>query len=48
MQDNEVEMHLTHNEWRSVVNERIIMYAFNIKIVSIDKLDHIVNEYNKT
>ena len=41
-------MHLTHNEWRSVVNERIIMYVFNSKIVSIDKLDYIVNEYNKT
>ena len=43
-----MEMHLTHNEWRSVVNERIIMYVFNSKIVSIDKLDYIVNEYNKT
>lgn len=43
-----MEMHLTHNEWRSVVNERIIMYVFDIKIVSIDKLNYIVNEYNKT
>ena len=59
MQDNDIAMYSTHNAGKSVVAERfmrtlknnIYKYMYNIlisKIVYIDKLDGIVNEYNNT
>ena len=54
LQDNDIEIHSTHNEGKSVVPERFIR-TFNIykymtsvsKNVYIDKLDDTVNKYNK-
>ena len=52
--DNDIEMHLIHNEGKSVVAERFIrtlknkIYKYMTAIsknVCIDKLDDIVNEY---
>ena len=57
MQDNDVAMYSKHNEGKSVVAERLIRTMKNkiykcmtsiSKIVYIDKLDDIVNEYNNT
>ena len=53
LQDNNIEMHSTHNQGKSVVAERFIrtlknkIYKYMTSIsknVYIDKLDHIVNE----
>ena len=55
LQDNDIEMHSTHNEEKSVVAERFIrtlknkIYKYMTSIsknVYIDKLVDIVNEYN--
>ena len=57
LQDNDIAMHSTHNEGKSVVVERFIgtikneIYKYMTSIsknVYIDKLDDIVNEYNNT
>ena len=57
MKDNDIEMYLIRNEGRSVVAERFIrtlkikIYKYMTSIsknVNIDKLDHLVNEYNNT
>ena len=57
LQDNDIEMHSIHNEGKSVVTERFIrtlktkIYEYMTSVskkVYIDKLDHIVNEYNNT
>ena len=57
LKDNDIEMYLIHNEGKSVVAERFIRTLKNkiykyvtaiSKIVYIDKLDDIVNEYNNT
>ena len=57
LKDNDIEMYLTHNEGKSIVAERFIrtlktkIYKYMTSIsknVYIDKLDHIVNEYNNT
>ena len=57
LKDNDIEMHSTHNEGKSVVAERFIRTLKNkiykhmtavSKNVYIDKLDDIVNEYNNT
>ena len=57
LKDNDIEMHSIHNEGKSVVGERFIRTLKNkiykcmtaiSKIVYIDKLDDIVNEYNNT
>ena len=57
LQNNDIEMYLTHNEKKSVVAERFIrtlkkkMYkyaTFVSKNVYIDKLDDTVNKYNNT
>ena len=57
LQDNDIVMHSTHHEGKSVVAERFIRtlknkiskYMTSIsKNVYIDKLDDIVNEYNNT
>ena len=57
LKDNDIEMYLIHNEGKSVVAERFIrtlktkIYKYMTSIsknVYIDKLDHIVNEYNNT
>ena len=57
LKDNDIEMYSTHNERKSVVAERFIrtlkskIYKYMMstsKIVYIDKLDNIVNEYNNT
>ena len=57
LQDNDIVMYATHNEGKSVVDERFIKtlkkknykYMTSIsKNVYIDKLDDIVNEYNNT
>ena len=54
--DNDIEMHSTHNKRKFVVAERFIrtlknkIYKYMTSIpknVYIDKLDDIVNEYNK-
>ena len=56
LQDNNIEMYSTHNEAKSVVAKRFIRTLKNniykyltsvSKIVYIDKLDDIVNKYNK-
>ena len=55
LKDNDIEMYSIHNEGKSVVAERFIrtlktkIYKYMTSIsknVYIDKLDHIVNEYN--
>ena len=57
LEKNNIEMHSTHNEGKSVVAERFIRTIKNkiykhmtsiSKNVYIDKLDDIVNEYNNT
>ena len=57
LKDNDIEMYCVHNEGKSVVAERFIRTLKNqiykymtaiSKIVYIDKLDDIVNEYNNT
>ena len=57
LKDNDIEMYSIHNEEKSVVAERFIrtlktkIYKYMTSIsknVYIDKLDHIVNEYNNT
>ena len=57
LKDNDIEMYLIHNEGKSVVAERFIrtlktkIYKYMTSVsknVYIDKLDDIVNEYNKT
>ena len=57
LKDNNIEMHSTNNEGKSVVAERFIRTLKNkiykymtsiLKSVYIDKLDDIVNEYNNT
>ena len=57
LKDNDIEMYSIHNEGKSVVAERFIrtlktkIYKYMTSIsknVYIDKLDHIVNEYNNT
>ena len=57
LQDNNLEMHSTHNEGKSIVAERFIRtlktkiykYMTSIsKTVYIDKLDDVVNKYNNT
>ena len=57
LQDNDIVMHSTHNEGKSVVAEKFIrtlknkIYKYMTSIsknVYIDKLDDIVNEYNNT
>ena len=54
---NDIEMYLTHNKGKSIVAERFLRtLKKNIyqhitalsKYVFIDKLDDIINEYNKT
>ena len=56
LQDNNIEMCSTHNEAKSVVAKRFIRTLKNniykyltsvSKIMYIDKLDDIVNKYNK-
>ena len=56
LQDNNIEMYSTHNEGKSVVSERFIktlktkIYKYMTSIsknVYVDKLDDIVNKYNK-
>ena len=55
LKDNDIEMYSIHNEGKSVVAKRFIrnrkskIYKYMNSIsknVCIDKLDHIVNEYN--
>ena len=57
LKDNDIEMHLIHNEGKSVAAERFIRtlknknYKYMTEIsknVYIDKLDDTVNEYNNT
>ena len=57
LQNNGIVMYSTHNEGKSVIAERFIRtikskiykYMTSIsKYVYIDKLDHILNEYNNT
>ena len=57
LQDNNIEMYLTHNEGKSVVAERFIrtlkdkIYKYMPSVsenVYINKLDDIVNEYSNT
>ena len=57
LKDNDIEMYLIHNEGKSVVAEKFIrtlktkMYKYMTlisKIVYIEKLNDIVNEYNNT
>ena len=57
MQDNNIEIYSTHNEGKSVaagrfvrnLKNKIYKYLTSIsKNVCIDKLDDIVNKYNKT
>ena len=57
LKDNDIEMYSTHNEGKSVADERFIrtlktkVYKYMTSIsknVYIDKLDDIVNEYNNT
>ena len=55
LEKNDIEMYLTHNEWKSVVAERFIItlkneiYKYMTSVsgnVYIDKLDDTVNKYN--
>ena len=57
LEKSDIEMYWTHNEETSVIAERFIrtvknkIYKYMTSIsrnVYIDKLDHIVNEYNNT
>ena len=57
LKDSDIEMYLIHNEGKSVVTERftrtlktkIYKYMTSLsKIVYMDKLDNILNEYNNT
>ena len=57
MQNNDIEIHLTHNEAKSIVGERFIRTLKKkiyksmtsiLKNVYFDKLDDIVNKYNNT
>ena len=57
LKDNDIEMYSIHNEGKSVVAERFIrtlktkIYKYMTSVsknVYIDKLDDIVNEYNRT
>ena len=57
LQNNDTEIYSTHNEWKSVVAERLIRtlkdkiykYITSVsKYVYIDKLDDIVNKYTNT
>ena len=57
LQNNDIEMYLTHNERKSISAERFIRILKNkickymssvSKNVYIDKLDYIVNKYNNT
>ena len=57
LEKNDIEMHSTHNEGKSVIAERFIrtlknkIYKYMTSIsknVYIDKLDDIVNKYNNT
>ena len=57
LQNNDIEMYSTHDEGKSVAAERFIrtlkkrIYKYmtsTSKNVYIDKLDYIVNKYNKT
>ena len=57
LEKNDTEMYSTHNEERSVLAEQFIItlkkkiYRYMtsvLKVVYIDKLDDIVNEYNNT
>ena len=57
LKDNDIEMYSIHNEGKSIVAERFVTtlktkiykYLTSIsKYIHIDKLDHIVNEYNNT
>ena len=57
LQDNDIEMYSTQNEGKSIAAERFIgtlknkiyKYVTSIsKNMYIDKLDHIVNQYNNT
>ena len=57
MKDNDIDMCLIRNEGRSVVVERFIrtlkikIYKYMTSIsknVNINKLDHLVSEYNNT
>ena len=57
LKDNDIEMYSIHNEGKSIVAERFVRtlktkiykYLTSIsKYIHIDKLDHIVNEYNNT
>ena len=45
LQNNDIEMHLTHNEGKSVILERFIRI---LKKIYIDKLHDVVNKYNNT
>ena len=55
LNDNDIEMYLTHNEGKSIATERFIRTLKNkiykymtsvSKTVFIEKLDEIVNKYN--
>ena len=48
LQDNNREMHSTHNEGKSVVAEKSRYITSISKNVYIDKLNDIVNKYNNT
>ena len=57
LEKNDTEMYSTHNEEKSVLAEQFIITLKNkiykymtsiLKVVYIDKLDDIVNEYNNT
>ena len=57
LEKNDTEMHSTHNEEKSVLAKQFIITLKNkiykymtsvLKVVYIDKLDDIVNEYNNT
>ena len=57
LKDNDIETYLIHNEGKSVLSERFIrtlktkIYKYMISVsknVYIDKLDGMVDEYNKT
>ena len=56
LQDNKIEMYLTHNEGKSVAAERFVRtlknkiyyMTFISKNMYLDKLDNIINKYNNT
>ena len=57
LQNNDIEMHSTHNEEKPAATERFIrtlkdkIYKYITSVsknVNIDKLDDIVNKYNNT